>query len=139
MYERFFGLLDRPFEVTPDPKFLFLSPNHLEVMNTMLSAMRDRKGSIIVTGEVGTGKTILVRSVLERLEEGVKSAFIFHTTVTFKELLKAIVVDLNLPVSGKDEGTLWEQLIQYSKQLSDQEETLGGRFQPFSIHFDHPG
>jgi len=124
MYERFFGLSDRPFEVTPDPKFLFLSPSHLEVMNRMLSGMRDRKGTIIITGEVGTGKTILVRSVLERLEEGVKSAFIFHTTVTFKELLKAIVVDLNLPVSGKDEGTLWEQLIQYSKQLSDQEETL---------------
>ena len=124
MYERFFGLSDKPFEVTPDSKFLFLSSNHLEVMNTMLSGIRDRKGPIIVTGEVGTGKTMLVHSVLERLGEGVKSAFIFHTTVTFKELLKAIVVELNLPVSGKDERTLWEQLIQYSKQISGQEETM---------------
>jgi general secretion pathway protein A len=54
----------------------------------------------------------------------VKSAFIFHPTVTFKELLKAIVVELNLPVSGKDERTLWEQLIQYSKEISGQEETM---------------
>ena len=69
MYERFFGLLDRPFEVTPDPKFLFLSPNHLEVMNTMLSAMRDRKGPIIVTGEVGTGKTMLVHSCWNGLKK----------------------------------------------------------------------
>jgi len=124
MYERFFGLSDRPFEVTPDPKFLFLSPNHLEVMNMMLSGIRDRKGLIVVTGEVGTGKTTLVHSVLERLEEGVKSAFIFHTTVTFEELLKAIVVELDLPVSRRDEKALWEQLVQYSKQTSAQEETL---------------
>ena len=124
MYERFFGLSDRPFEVTPDPKFLFLSSNHLEVMNMMLSGIRDRRGLIVVTGEVGTGKTTLVHSVLERLEEGVKSAFIFHTTVTFEELLKAIVVELDLPVSRRDEKALWEQLVQYSKQTSAQEETL---------------
>jgi len=124
MYERFFGLSDKPFEVTPDSKFLFLSSNHLEVMNTMLSGIRDRKGLIVVTGEVGTGKTILVHSVLERLEEGVKSAFIFHTTLTFEELLKAILVELEQPTPGKDEKILWEQLVQYSKQVSAQEETL---------------
>jgi general secretion pathway protein A len=107
MYERFFGLSDRPFEVTPDPKFLFLSSNHLEVMNTMLSGIRDRKGLIVVTGEVGTGKTILVHSVLERLEEGVKSAFIFHTTLTFEELLKAILVELEQPTPRRDEKNLW--------------------------------
>jgi general secretion pathway protein A len=124
MYERFFGLSDKPFEVTPDSKFLFLSSNHLEVMNTMLLGIRDRKGLIVVTGEVGTGKTILVHSVLERLEEGVKSAFIFHTTLTFEELLKAILVELEQPTPGKDEKILWEQLVQYSKQVSAQEETL---------------
>jgi general secretion pathway protein A len=124
MYERFFGLSDRPFEVTPDSKFLFLSSNHLEVMNTMLSGIRDRKGLIVVTGEVGTGKTILVHSVLERLEEGVKSAFIFHTTLTFEELLKAILVELEQPTPRKGEKILWEQLVQYSKQVSAQEETL---------------
>jgi general secretion pathway protein A len=124
MYERFFGLSDRPFEVTPDSKFLFLSSNHLEVMNTMLSGIRERRGLIVVTGEVGTGKTILVHSVLERLEEGVKSAFIFHTTITFEELLKAILVELEQPTPRKDEKILWEQLVQYSKQVSAQEETL---------------
>src|SRR4030043_1842606 len=112
MYEHFFSLSHRPFEVPPDSKFLFLSPNHLDVMNMMLSGIRDRKGLIVVTGEVGTGKTILVHSVLERLEEGVKSAFIFHTTVSFEELLKAIVVELELPAAKKDEKILWEQLVQ---------------------------
>ncbi len=124
MYEHFFGLSHRPFEVTPDSKFLFLSSNHLEVMNTMLSGIRDRKGLIVVTGEVGTGKTILVHSVLERLEEGVKSAFIFHTTITFEELLKAILVELEQPTPRKDEKILWEQLVQYSKHTSAQGETL---------------
>jgi len=124
MYEHFFGLSHRPFEVTPDSKFLFLSSNHLEVMNTMLSGIRDRKGLIVVTGEVGTGKTILVHSVLERLEERVKSAFIFHTTLTFEELLKAILVELEQPTPRRDERNLWEQLVQYSKQVSAQEETL---------------
>ena len=56
MYEHFFGLSDRPFEVTPDSKFLFLSSNHLEVMNTMLSGIRDRKGLIVVTGRGGNGE-----------------------------------------------------------------------------------
>ena len=124
MYEHFFGLSHRPFEVTPDSKFLFLSSNHLEVMNRMLSGIRDRKALIVVTGEVGTGKTILVHSVLERLEEGVKSAFIFHTTLTFEELLKAILVELEQPTPRRDEKILWEQLVQYSKQVSAQEETL---------------
>ena len=124
MYEHFFGLSHRPFEVTPDSKFLFLSSNHLEVMNTMLSGIRDRKGLMVVTGEVGTGKTILVHSVLERLEEGVKSAFIFHTTLTFEELLKAILVELEQPTPRKDEKILWEELVQYSKQISAQEEAL---------------
>ena len=73
---------------------------------------------------MGTGKTILVHSVLERLEEGVKSAFIFHTTLTFEELLKAILVELEQPTPRKDEKILWEQLVQYSKQVSAQEETL---------------
>jgi len=124
MYEHFFGLSGKPFEVTPDSKFLFLSANHLEVMNRMLSGIRDRKALIVVTGEVGTGKTILVHSVLERLEEGVKSAFIFHTTLTFEELLKAILVELEQPTPRRDEKILWEQLVQYSKQVSAQEETL---------------
>jgi len=124
VYEHFFGLSGKPFEVTPDSKFLFLSANHLEVMNRMLSGIRDRKALIVVTGEVGTGKTILVHSVLERLEEGVKSAFIFHTTLTFEELLKAILVELEQPTPRRDEKILWEQLVQYSKQVSAQEETL---------------
>src|SRR4030043_2117189 len=115
MYEHFFSLSHRPFEVPPDSKFLFLSPNHLDVMNMMLSGIRDRKGLIVVTGEVGTGKTILVHSVLERLEEGVKSAFIFHTTLTFAELLKAILVELEQPTPRRNETIVWERPVHYSQ------------------------
>jgi len=96
MYCTHYGFSERPFEPTPDPKFLYLSPIHREVQSSLLYGIRERRGFIVVLGEAGTGKTTLLRSVLEQLEEDVRVAIINNTDVTFDEFLHMVLVDLGL-------------------------------------------
>jgi len=96
MYCTFYGFFERPFEVTPDPKFLYSSPAHREVLASLIYGIRERRGFIAVLGEAGTGKTTLLRSVLARLEEDVKVAYVFNTDVTFDEMLHMVLMDLGL-------------------------------------------
>jgi energy-coupling factor transporter ATP-binding protein EcfA2 len=76
MYENFYRLTAKPFSVTPDPRFLFLSESHKEALANLLYGIQERKGFILLTGEVGTGKTTLIHTLLARMEEDTKSAFI---------------------------------------------------------------
>jgi general secretion pathway protein A len=76
MYCRFYNLRERPFNVTSDPNFFFLSHRHKEAYSHLLYGVTERKGIIVVTGEIGTGKTTLCRFFLNQLGEGVKTAFI---------------------------------------------------------------
>jgi len=96
MYSRFYGFSERPFDITPDPRFLYLSRSHREVLASLIYGIRERRGFIAVLGEAGTGKTTLLRSALDRLEEGVKVAHIFNTDVTFQEMLQMALVDLGI-------------------------------------------
>ena len=64
MYKEFFGLKEEPFSITPDPRFLYLTDQHREALHHVLYGIRERKGFITLTGEVGTGKTTLCRTVL---------------------------------------------------------------------------
>jgi len=104
MYCNHYGFSEKPFEVTPDPKFLYLSPVHREVRSTLLYGIQERRGFIVVLGEAGTGKTTLLRSVLEQLEEDVKTATIFNTGVTFDEFLHMVLIDLGLANEGEQLG-----------------------------------
>ena len=67
-YEAHFGLVESPFSLTPDPRFLFESRSHSEALAHVMSALRRREALVVITGEVGTGKTMLCRTVLERLQ-----------------------------------------------------------------------
>lgn len=96
MYLRFFNLREHPFNLTPDPRFLFLSPQHEETLSHLLYGIQERKGFIEVTGEVGTGKTLLCRALLDRLDQTVSTALIFNSYLTELELLQAIVSDFGL-------------------------------------------
>ena len=89
-----------------------------------MSGIRDRKGVILVTGEVGTGKTTLIRSLLGSLDGKVNTAFIFHTTVTFEELLANILSELGLSDIGKDKRDLWNHLIRYANLVPARDERL---------------
>jgi len=78
MYTQFYGFSEKPFNLTPDPKFLFLTPSHREALASMLYGINERKGLVLITGEVGTGKTTLIYTLLQNLSKKVKSAFIYH-------------------------------------------------------------
>ncbi|HSX81489.1 MAG TPA: AAA family ATPase [Candidatus Saccharimonadia bacterium] len=96
MYLRFFNLRESPFNLTPDPRFLFLSAQHEEALTHLLYGIYERKGFIEITGEVGTGKTVLCRALLERLDKTVSTALIFNSYLTKMELLQAITDEFGL-------------------------------------------
>lgn len=77
MYRNFYGFSEKPFDVTPDSKFLYLSPVYREVLASLTYGIRERRGFITIVGEVGTGKTTLLNAVLDRLDGNTKVAFIF--------------------------------------------------------------
>jgi general secretion pathway protein A len=102
MYCNFFGFSDKPFEVTPDPKFLYLSPSDQEIIAALIYGIQERRGFITLIGEAGTGKTTLLNSVLERLPAATKVAFISNTNLTFKQMLLMALIDLGIIKSQKD-------------------------------------
>ena len=104
MYLPFFNLREAPFNLTPDPRFLFLSSQHEEALTHLLYGIHDRKGFIEITGEVGTGKTLLCRALLEQLDHSVSTALIFNSYLTRSELLEAISREFGLTPEGNAAG-----------------------------------
>ena len=98
MYTSYFGFKENPFNLTPDPRYLFLSPYHKEALDHLLYGINERKGFIAITGGIGTGKTTLCRALLSHLDPSTKSALIFNAFISDIELLKAINQEFGLPV-----------------------------------------
>jgi general secretion pathway protein A len=113
MYCPFFGLQEKPFSITPDPRFLFLSPSHQEALGHLLYGIEQRKGFITVTGEVGTGKTLLCRALLNRLSRHVRTALIFNSFLSETELLRSINEDFGITPAGATRKALIDHLNQY--------------------------
>jgi general secretion pathway protein A len=90
MYNSFFGFSENPFNLTPDPRYLFMSPSHKEAIEHMLYGINERKGFIVVTGGIGNGKTTLCRTLLNLLGSDTRSALIFNSFISDMELLKGI-------------------------------------------------
>jgi len=88
MYKKFYRFTEDPFALSPDPKFLYLTSSHKEALHSIMSGIQERKGIMVITGEVGVGKTLLIRTVLKDLSEKIKTAFIFQPRLDFKDLLK---------------------------------------------------
>ena len=98
MYERYFNLKDQPFRLTPDPAYLFLGTKHREGFAHLLFAMREGSGFVAVTGEVGTGKTTLVRALLgETRNDNIAVSYIFNPVLSPTELLQTINAEFGLP------------------------------------------
>ena len=102
MYLEFHGLKLAPFDITPNPRFLFHSPKHREAFNHLLYGIRERKGFVQLTGEVGAGKTTLCRALLEHLDGRYATALILNPMLSGDELMKAIAMEYGLEVKGKD-------------------------------------
>lgn len=101
MYTDFFGLNEKPFAITPDPRYLYLSERHAEALAHLLYGITESGGFIQLTGEVGTGKTTLVRSLLERLPEHADVALILNPRLSPLEFLQAICEELHVPPPQK--------------------------------------
>jgi general secretion pathway protein A len=98
MYERFFGLTEKPFAITPDPRYLFLSERHAEALAHLAYGIQEAGGFVQLTGEVGTGKTMMVRSLLQQLPANCDMALILNPRITPAEFLLAICDELHVAV-----------------------------------------
>jgi len=98
MYTNFYGLNEKPFSITPDPRYLFLSGRHSEGLAHLVYAVKDSSGFIQLTGEVGTGKTTLVRTLLTRIPAGIEVAMVLNPQLTAIEFLAAICEELKVPL-----------------------------------------
>jgi general secretion pathway protein A len=115
MYKSFFNLTRNPFEITPDPSFLFPTKKHNEALAALYYGVRQRKGFVVLTGEVGTGKTLLLRCMLQLLKgnNDVSYAYVFNGLLSSVEFLQYIVADFGLPASNKNKSELLLLLYAY--------------------------
>jgi len=102
MYKDYYSLDEEPFNITPDPRYLFMTSQHQEALDHLLFGIRQRKGFICLTGEVGTGKTTLCRALLRRLDEHFKTALILNPVLTETQLLRAIVQEFGIETKRRD-------------------------------------
>lgn len=102
MYLEYYGLSEPPFNITPNPRFLFYSAKHREAFNHLLYGIRERKGFVQLTGEVGAGKTTLCRALLEQLGPSFSTALILNPVLDADHLVKAVAMEFGLNVQAKD-------------------------------------
>ncbi len=110
MYERYFGLVDAPFRLTPDPRYLFLSRKHAEALAHLRLGLNESSGFVCITGDVGTGKTTLLRAFLADLGPVVATAYIFNPALSTLELLQRINQELGLTSSSTSQMELVDTL-----------------------------
>src|ERR1041384_604563 len=96
LYQQHFGFTQAPFNITPDPNFLYLSTSHREGLAQLQYGINARRGFIVLTGEVGTGKTTLIQSLLQQLPDGTQTAMIFSVITTPLDLLRYICEEFKL-------------------------------------------
>src|ERR1035441_137188 len=111
MYKHFFGLRENPFNVNPDPRYLFLTPQTQEALDGLTYGIRARKGLILLTGEVGTGKTTLINRLLDWLrQKQTPTAFIFNSQLEVSHLFDFMLADFGVPFDSRLSGNALMQI-----------------------------
>ncbi len=113
MYKRFFDLRERPFKLVPNPAYLFLSKGHEEALAHLTYALSEGDGFVAIIGEVGTGKTLLCRTFLDSLDEGVEAAYVFNPRLDGRELLRTINDELGVDAGGETTKELIDALNRF--------------------------
>lgn len=115
MYESYFGLKENPFNVTPNPEYIYLGERHKEALAQLLYGVREKKGFIVITGEVGTGKTTLIHYLLDKLNgnDHTKTAFLFNPKLTVNDFIQYILKDLGVRIHGQTKGEYLHHLHRY--------------------------
>ena len=122
MYEAFYGFIKEPFNITPDPKFLYLSDSHEEGLAHLLYGVERKKGLIVLTGEIGTGKTTLLNSLVHRLDERTHVAFLVDSQVTLMDIFQCLFSEFGLEVKGRTKGEFLIELKSFLLRCSKSEE-----------------
>jgi general secretion pathway protein A len=120
MYLNFYGLAEKPFNATPDPRFLYISAAHRDALAQLRYGVEERKGFIVLTGRVGTGKTTLLQVLRQRLNPQTAISFVTHSTLPFDGILEYILDDLGI---AKGEQTRAQRLMNLNRFLVDHERT----------------
>ena len=113
MYTKFYNLKEKPFNLTPDPKFLYLGENHKEALAHLIYSVRERKGFMVMTGEVGTGKTTLIHALLRTLDENTKTVFLFNPILDVKDFFKFVCIDLGIQTKDLTKGDCLLEIYQF--------------------------
>jgi general secretion pathway protein A len=117
LYQTHFGLSQAPFNITPDPSFLYLSPSHREGLAQLSYGIRARKGFVVLTGEVGTGKTTLIHALLNDLNGSAQTALIFSTIVSPADLLRSVCEEFGLVEPKRPLGEIHDYLVSLNEFL----------------------
>src|SRR6202050_5878842 len=117
MYTSFFGLSEKPFAITPDPRYLFLSERHAEALAHLLYGINESGGFIQLTGEVGTGKTTVVRTLLSRVPQHADVAVILNPRLTPVEFLLTICEELGLGLDEADRSSVKEMVDALNRRV----------------------
>ena len=119
MYEAHFGLSEPPFSITPDPKFLYLTRGHRDALAYLHYGIEERKGFLVLCGEVGVGKTLVVRTLLGQLPDEVQSAIVMNARLSFRQLLYLALIDFGLQPPGRSKVELLLCLQEFLLRLRD--------------------
>src|ERR1041384_2220112 len=101
MYEEYYGFAEKPFSLTPDPKYLYRTESHANAFALLQYAIRRREGFVVVTGDIGTGKTTLCRALLEQIDRTTFTALVLNPFLSEDDLLKRILLDFGV-ISRQD-------------------------------------
>ncbi len=113
MYETFYGLKEKPFSLNPDPSFLFLSKQHRLSLTMLEYGINNKSGITVITGEIGSGKTTLIRKILEHVDQDMTVGLISNTHKSIDELLKWVLMAFNLDFEGKEKAVLYKCFFEF--------------------------
>ncbi len=126
MYETYYGLRENPFRVTPDPKFVYMGENHREALAQLLYGVKEKKGFIVITGEVGTGKTTMIHFLLGRFNGNshTKTAFLFNPKLSVNDFLSYILDDLGIKPEREGKATQLQALHTFLLEAYEKDQNV---------------
>ena len=116
MYEEFYGFKEKPFQIVPNPDYLYFTPKHKNALSCLEYGLNDNQGFILLTGEIGSGKTTLIRYLLNNIDAGIVPAVIFNTNVTAEEFFICVMQSFDLKYRLKDKAGNLEILYKFMLQ-----------------------
>ncbi|MBM4348992.1 MAG: LysM peptidoglycan-binding domain-containing protein [Deltaproteobacteria bacterium] len=124
MYNAFYGFSEKPFEAIPDPRFIYLTSHHQDILDSVTRGIEERNEFISITGAAGTGKTALFYYLLTTLEKKIKGVFIPRPFTTFRDLIRNILLELDPAAAQESKTDPFDQLMNYLNQMSARDERL---------------